>query len=94
MSGRTSLVERFDELRAAHPELGFGLYAIEPRGVVTFEVMTPDGQAYSWRALTAEAAMDLAFPPTAAPHDWTEHQSPPEEIPDSPEPETTGSIFD
>lgn len=53
----------FDEIRAAHPELGLTLYAIEPGGPVTLEVITPDGGLFTWRAATAEAALAEAFPP-------------------------------
>ncbi len=79
---------RFDELRAAHPDMALALYALEPRGVVTFEVITPDGQSYSWDALTADDAMDAAFPPERVP----EPDPPAEPLP--PEPGKPVSIFD
>lgn len=53
-----------DDLRAAHPELGFALYAMEPGKPVTFEVYTPDGQVYSFTGASAEGAMGQAFPPS------------------------------
>lgn len=53
----------FDEIRAANPELGFTIYAIDPRDDVTLEVITPDGGLFTWSAATAEAALALAFPP-------------------------------
>lgn len=63
----------FDELRAAHPELGFAVYAMEPKGFVTFEVHTPDGQVYSFTGATQQAAIDEAFPPTRTPYAWKQH---------------------
>lgn len=71
--------ELFDELRAAHPELGFSLYAQTPGGVVTFEIIAPDGETYQFKGRTAAEAMAAAFPPQNAA---------------SPEPEHAGSIFD
>ena len=55
--------DRFDQLRAENPDLGFALYAIEPGGPVTLEVYTPDGQVFPFTELTAEAALSKAFPP-------------------------------
>jgi hypothetical protein len=52
-----------DELREQHPELGVTLYAMEPGGPVTLEVITPDGEVFSWTAPTAAAAIARAFPP-------------------------------
>lgn len=57
--------ERFDALRAEHPNLIINLYAMTPRGVVTLEIITPDGQRYAWAAETAAAAYALAFPEDA-----------------------------
>lgn len=74
--------DRLDAIRAAHPEIGLALYAIEPGGPVTLEVHTPDGEVYSFRALTTQAAIDQAFPPAA-----------PEPAPAA-APAASGSIFD
>ena len=52
-----------DELRNDHPELAFAVYALEPGGAVTFEVITPDSQVFTFKGLTAQAAIDSAFPP-------------------------------
>lgn len=52
-----------DELRAAHPELGFAVYAMTPGGAVTFEAYTPDGQVFSWAGPTEQAAIEKGFPP-------------------------------
>lgn len=51
-----------DEARAAHPTLGFCLYAIDPTEPLTLEVHTPDGQVFSWSGPTEEAVLFLAFP--------------------------------
>lgn len=52
----------FDEIRENHPELAVSLYAITPRGPVTFEVITEDGTAYQFQGPTAQEAIDAAFP--------------------------------
>lgn len=52
----------FDEARAAHPQLGFALYALEPGGPVTLEILTPEGDLFSFPAETAEDALAGAFP--------------------------------
>lgn len=57
----------WDELRAAHPELAFAVYAYEPGGPVTLEVLTPDGAAYVFKAETLDAAIAVAFPPEHVP---------------------------
>lgn len=57
----------FDELRAANPDLAVSLYALEPGGLVTLEVITPDGQAFTFAAETAAAAIEKAFPAEPAP---------------------------
>lgn len=59
----TSSTSRLDELRAANPDLGFGIYALEPRGAVTLEIMTPDGNVYSFTGLSEAEVLDRAFPP-------------------------------
>ena len=56
---------RLDELRAAHPELGFAVYAIDPATPVTLEIYTPDGQVYRFDGPTEAAVLNRAFPPTA-----------------------------
>ena len=52
----------FDEVRAANPGFGFALYALEPGGLVTLEVLTPEGDLFSFPADTAEEAIAGAFP--------------------------------
>ena len=77
----TSSVDRFDALRKEHPDLIMNLYAMTPRGDVSFEIITPDGQAYTFHGATAAAAMLSAFPLVEAPD---------EPLPPTPAP----SIFD
>jgi hypothetical protein len=55
-------MKTIDEARAAHPTLGFCLYAIDPAEPMTLEVHTPDGQVFSWSGPTEEAVLFLAFP--------------------------------
>lgn len=57
----------FDDIRAAHPELAIALYALEPGGAVTLEVLTPDGQSFTFTRPTATEALATAFPPTPEP---------------------------
>jgi hypothetical protein len=52
-----------DELRAAFPYLGFGLYALDPDGPVTLEIHV-DGEVYDFTAGSEAAAIALAFPAT------------------------------
>jgi len=55
-------VERFDRLREEHPDLILNLYAMQPSGPVTLEIITPDDKSYTFNGLTAAAAMAAAFP--------------------------------
>lgn len=52
----------FDELRAAHPELGLAVYAYEPGGVVTLEIHDGSG-VYAFSGATLQEAIEKAFPP-------------------------------
>ena len=54
---------RFDEVRAEHPKLGFGVYVLEPHGPVTLEIYAPDGAITSFVSKTLEGALNHAFPP-------------------------------
>lgn len=62
MQNSTSSLNRFDEIRASNPVLGFALYALDTDGPVTFEVVTPSVEIYTFKGATAEEAMALAFP--------------------------------
>lgn len=50
-----------DDLRAAHPDLGFALYAYDPRGPVTLEVHAAEG-VFKFIGATEAAAIAAAFP--------------------------------
>lgn len=52
----------FDEIRAAYPELAVTLYALEPGGPVTLEIIAPDGQVFTFKAETADDAIEMAWP--------------------------------
>ena len=61
----------FDDIRAAMPELAISVYALEPSGVVTLEIITPDGAIYTFTGPTLAEAVAVAFPPEpthAPPH--------------------------
>lgn len=51
----------FDAVRAAHPELAFALYAYDPGGPVTLEIITPDEKHFLFTGATAESALLQAF---------------------------------
>lgn len=53
----------FDEARAAYPAWSFGVYALDPGAGLTLEILTGDGQTFSFEAETLAAALLLAFPP-------------------------------
>jgi hypothetical protein len=62
-----------DEARLLAPHLGFSVYAMEPKGAVTLEVIE-DGTPYAFVGATEAEAWAMAFPgapgaPTAAPLD-------------------------
>ena len=67
--------DRFDEIRSENPDLAINLYAMTPGGEVTLEVITPDGQNFTWVAPTAAEAIELAFPAEPEP-DATEPPTP------------------
>ncbi len=41
-----------DRIRQLYPHLAIGVYALEPGGLVTVEVFTPDGTRYAHTART------------------------------------------
>lgn len=55
----------FDELRTAYPDLALNLYAMEPGGLVTLEILTGEG-TFTFAGPTAEEAIAMAFPPEIA----------------------------
>lgn len=59
-----------DTLRARLPGCGFALYAYEPGGLITLEVITPEGETFSFVGATEAAAVARAMPAAApAPDD-------------------------
>jgi hypothetical protein len=50
-----------DELRALLPDLGFAVYAYDPRGPVTLEVHAAEG-VFTFTAASEQAAIAAAFP--------------------------------
>lgn len=71
-----------DKARELNPELAFGVYALEPLGPVTLEIITPDGEVFSFQGLTEADALAKAFPETGIP------------ITETTEAEPSASIFD
>lgn len=61
-SPTASSAERFDRLREEQPDLALNLYAMEPGGLVTLEVITPEGEVFTFLGASAAAAMQTAFP--------------------------------
>jgi len=65
-----------DQLREKHPDLAIGVYALDPGGPVTLEIITPDQEVFSWRAGTLAAAIARAFPEPPAPDPAPEQAQP------------------
>ncbi len=63
----TSQISSLDAVREQNPDLGFSVYALEPGGPVTLEIVAPDEQIFTFKAATLEAALLLAFPPDNQP---------------------------
>ncbi len=74
----------FDEARARYPLFGLAIYAYEPGGLVTLEVLIGD-ETHTFTGATQQAALDLAFPP--------ESQIPEPAIEPEPEP-PAHNVFD
>lgn len=66
----------FDAIRSQFPNLGFALYALEPQGLVTLEVIDEQGNVFSFKGVTAERVMATAFPPLPPPPQEPEAQEP------------------
>ena len=50
-----------DDIREACPDLGFGVYAYDPRGPVTLEVHAAEG-IFTFHGATEAEAIAAAFP--------------------------------
>lgn len=70
-----------DDLRAKHPDLGFALYAYDPRGPLTLEVHAAEG-VFTFYGPTASAAIEAAFPPPTLSGEPTDEGRSPLEPPD------------
>lgn len=70
----------FDDLRIAHPGLGFAVYAYEPDKGVTLSVME-GGEAFEFHGATFADAINAAFPPQG--------QTPKADVPAAPAPAPT-----
>lgn len=56
-----------DDARAAFPLLGCAIYAYEAGGSVTLEVISADGQTFTFTGPTEAAVIARAFPSLSAP---------------------------
>lgn len=79
-----------DDIRAAYPHLGLGLYALDPRGPVILECLSADGKTFKFTGATEAEAVALAFPDedTPTPPKPAPTVSPPSESP------SPSSVFD
>lgn len=51
-----------DDIRAANPHLGFAIYAMEPQGAVTLEVIDTEGDIFTFHGNTEKEVLESAFP--------------------------------
>ncbi|MEC5291563.1 MULTISPECIES: hypothetical protein [unclassified Aurantimonas] len=65
-----------DDIRAQHPDIRLGLYALTPGEPVTLEMLTADGRRYQFHGATVQAAIDAAFPPEPEPDPQPEPPAP------------------
>lgn len=61
-----------DQYRALYPHLGLAIYAYEPGGPVTVEVLAQDGSQFTRQAPTAREALEALFGPIPGPDEPTE----------------------
>ena len=52
-----------DRIRALYPHLSIGVYALDPGGLVSVEVFTPDGSRFSKTAPTEAECFTAIFGP-------------------------------
>lgn len=60
-----------DQYRAIYPHLGLAIYAYEPGGPVTVEVLAQDGSQFTRQAPTAREALEALFGPIPGPDEPT-----------------------
>lgn len=51
-----------DAVREAYPDLGMALYALDPRGPVTLEILTDTGDLFTFHGSTEAEVLGRAFP--------------------------------
>lgn len=54
-----------DDARAAYPHLGLAVYALDPSGEVTLDIIGGDDDVFTFRGPTEAAAILSAFPDLA-----------------------------
>lgn len=79
-----------DDARAARPDLGFALYALEPGQPVTLEIMDGDQNLFALKGATEAECLARAFPREAQ---FLQLQELAEAIPDKPPP-SAPTLFD
>ena len=79
-----------DDARAARPDLGFALYALEPGQPVTLEIMDGDQNLFTFKGATEAECLARAFPREAQ---FLQLQELAEAIPDKPAPPAP-TLFD
>ena len=52
----------FDQIRDLHPHLALAVYAYDPGGEVTVEVISPDGTRFQASGLTLDSILQSLFP--------------------------------
>jgi hypothetical protein len=60
------MLPSLDDLRRERPELALALYAFDPGGPVTLEILH-DGRSFTFSGATEAEAILAAFPPPAPP---------------------------
>lgn len=65
-------MKSFDDLRAEHPTSGFAIYAYEPGGAVTLEVIDSDGKIYALTRPTLAEVLRTLYPPDPPPRSAAE----------------------
>lgn len=57
-----SLAADLDAIREAYAEWGFALYAYEPGGEVTLELLAPSGDRFEFHGVSVASVLRVAFP--------------------------------
>jgi hypothetical protein len=51
-----------DAVRERFPAFALALYALEPGGPITLEILAPDGESFTFTGPTEAAVLERAFP--------------------------------